>query len=136
VAAAGGAKGMKNVYSLGSTNSNYQLAQAQSGSNAVAKATAAQYATYFKGMKYAGYTSPETVSAATEGWEAGLEMSWAIQHAKSTDVSADQKAMQHLNTNTLGVVWNRTPQNYLNIKSVYAAMQIIKPNGAFTLYNG
>ncbi len=43
--------------------------------------------------------------------------------------------LQHLNINTLGIVWNRTPQNYENISQVDAAMEIIKPNSQAVLYN-
>jgi branched-chain amino acid transport system substrate-binding protein len=136
VQAAGGATGMKDVYSLGSTNNDYKLAQQQESTNPVAKATAAGFVTYFDGMKVAGYTSAEVVSGATEGWDSGLEMTWAIDHANGIDTSADLKALQTLNTNTLGIVWDRTPQNYLNIKTVYAAMQVINPDGSFSLYNG
>jgi ABC-type branched-subunit amino acid transport system substrate-binding protein len=136
VSAVGGAAGMKNVYSLGSTNNDYALAKANAAKDPVAKATAAGYATYFAGMKLAGYTTPEVVSGSTEGWDSGLEMTWAIEHAKSTDETADYKAMQNLNMNATGIVWDRTPTNYLNIKEYYAAMQVIRPNGTFALYNG
>ncbi len=44
--------------------------------------------------------------------------------------------LQHLNINTLGIVWNRTPQNYENISQVDAAMEIIKPDGTPPLYKG
>ncbi|HTT26946.1 MAG TPA: hypothetical protein VMG37_00940 [Solirubrobacteraceae bacterium] len=43
--------------------------------------------------------------------------------------------LQHLNTNTMGIQWDRTPQNYENISAVDAAMEIIKPNGQAVLYN-
>jgi hypothetical protein len=42
--------------------------------------------------------------------------------------------LQHLNINTLGIIWNRTPQNYENISQVLAAMEIISPNGTPSLY--
>jgi branched-chain amino acid transport system substrate-binding protein len=134
VTAVGGAKGMNQVYSLGSTDNDNKLAIQQSASNPVAKATAAGYAQYFAGMKIAGYTSQQVISAATEGWDSGLEMTWAINKAGSTDETKDMKALQTLNTNTLGIVWDRTPTNYLNIKTVYAAMQLINPDGSFSLY--
>ena len=43
--------------------------------------------------------------------------------------------LQHLKTNTMGIQWNRTAQNYENISAVDAAMEIIKPNGQAVLYN-
>jgi hypothetical protein len=43
-------------------------------------------------------------------------------------------ALQHLNINTLGIVWNRTPQNYETITQVDAAREIIKPSGVAGLY--
>lgn len=44
--------------------------------------------------------------------------------------------LQHLTINTLGIVWNRTPQNYENMSQVDAAREIIKPDGTPTLYKG
>ena len=44
--------------------------------------------------------------------------------------------LQHLDINTLGIVWARTPSNYENISQVLAAMEIINPDGSATLYKG
>ena len=44
--------------------------------------------------------------------------------------------LQHLDINTLGIVWARTPSNYENISEVLAAMETISPNGTPTLYKG
>lgn len=95
VAAAGGAKGMHNVYSLGSTNNDSKLALSEQKTNPVAKATAAAYATYFAGMKVAGFTSSEVVSGSIEGWNGGTEMAWAIRKAGGLDETADLHALQH-----------------------------------------
>jgi hypothetical protein len=35
--------------------------------------------------------------------------------------------LQHLNINTLGIVWARTPDDYENITQVLAAMEVIAP---------
>ena len=43
--------------------------------------------------------------------------------------------LQHLDINTLGIVWARTPANYENISQVLAAMEVIAPDGSVTLYN-
>jgi hypothetical protein len=42
--------------------------------------------------------------------------------------------LQHLNINTLGIVWNRTPSNYESYSDVDAAMAIINPDGSASLY--
>jgi hypothetical protein len=46
------------------------------------------------------------------------------------------RKLQHLNISTLGIVWNRAPQNYENITKVLAAMEIIKPDGTPALSKG
>ena len=43
--------------------------------------------------------------------------------------------LQHLNINTLGIVWTRTPSNYESYSDVDAAMAIINPDGSASLYN-
>ena len=43
--------------------------------------------------------------------------------------------LQHLDINTLGIVWARTPADYENIAQVLAAMEVIAPDGTVTLYN-
>ena len=48
--------------------------------------------------------------------------------------SAIMQKLQHLDINTLGIVWNRTPSNYENISEVLAAMETINPNGSASLY--
>ncbi len=41
--------------------------------------------------------------------------------------------LQHLDINTLGIVWARTPANYENISQVLAAMETIAPDGTPSL---
>jgi hypothetical protein len=43
--------------------------------------------------------------------------------------------LQHLNINTLGIVWARNPANYENISQVLAAMETIGPDGGVALYD-
>jgi len=49
------------------------------------------------------------------GWDAGLEINWAVTSAGTLDETAVMHKLQHLDINTLGIVWARTPANYENI---------------------
>jgi hypothetical protein len=42
--------------------------------------------------------------------------------------------LQHLDINTLGIVWSRTPANYESYSAVDAAMAIINPDGTASVY--
>ncbi len=132
IAAAGGASVMKNIYVLGSMSQ--WLAKAQQGTSAQAKATAAGLATYMTGMKAAGLGAEDQIDNSQEGWDAGLEMTWAIQQAGNLDETTIMHKLQHLDINTLGIVWNRNPSNYEDISQVLSAMEIINPDGSASLY--
>jgi ABC-type branched-subunit amino acid transport system substrate-binding protein len=132
IAAAGGASAMKNIYVLGSM-SNW-LTAAQQGTSAQEKATAAGLEEYMAGMKAAGLGAEDQIDNSQEGWDAGLEITWAIQQAGNLDESTIMQKLQHLNINTLGIVWDRNPSNYENISQVLAAMEIINPDGTASLY--
>jgi len=134
VAAAGGASVMHNIYILGSMQS--WLNAASKGSSAQARQTAAGLPAYFAGMKAAGYTSENQLDNSQEGWDAGLEVNWAVTSAGTLDETAVMHKLQHLNINTLGIVWSRTPDNYENIAQVLAAMEVIGSDGAVSLYDG
>jgi hypothetical protein len=43
--------------------------------------------------------------------------------------------LQHLDINTLGIVWARTPANYENISQVLAAMETIGSDGSVARYD-
>jgi len=133
VAAAGGASAMHNIYILGSMQS--WLNAATKGTSAQAKQTAAGLQAYFAGMKAAGYTNENQLDNSQEGWDAGLEINWAVTSAGTLDETAVMHKLQHLNINTLGIVWARTPDNYENISQVLAAMEIIGPDGGVSLYD-
>jgi hypothetical protein len=123
---------MQHIYVLGSMQN--WLQNAQQGSSSVDKATAAGLQQYFAGMKLAGLTSENQIDNSQEGWDAGLEINWAVTKAGKLDETSIKNQLQHLNINTLGIVWNRNPQNYENISQVDAAMEIIKPDGTPALY--
>jgi hypothetical protein len=118
---------MQHIYVLGSMQN--WLQNAQQGSSAVDKATAAGLKQYFAGMKLAGFTSENQLDNSQEGWDAGLEINWAVTKAGKLDETTIMHTLQHLNINTLGIVWNRTPGNYENISQVDAAMETIGPTG-------
>ena len=132
ISAAGGASVMKNIYVLGSMSQ--WLAKAQQGTSAQAKATAAGLQQYMAGMKAAGLGAEDQIDNSQEGWDAGLEVQWAIQQAGNLDENTIKEKLQHLNINTLGIVWNRTPNNYENISQVLAAMETINPDGSASLF--
>jgi ABC-type branched-subunit amino acid transport system substrate-binding protein len=132
IAAAGGASVMHNIYVLGSMQD--WLTAAQQGTSAQAKATATGLQAYFAGLKAAGFTSANQLDNSQEGWDAGLEIDWAITQAGNLDETTIMQKLQHLDINTLGIIWNRTPQNYENISQVLAAMETISPNGTPSLY--
>jgi ABC-type branched-subunit amino acid transport system substrate-binding protein len=133
IAAAGGPSVMKNIYVLGSMQN--WLTAAQQGTSAQAKATATGLEAYFDGMKAAGFTSDNQLDNSQEGWDAGLEIDWAMTQAGTvSDETAIMHELQHLDINTLGIVWNRNPSNYEDISQVLAAMEVINPNGTASLY--
>jgi ABC-type branched-subunit amino acid transport system substrate-binding protein len=132
IAAAGGASVMKNIYVLGSMSQ--WLAKAQQGTSDQAKATAGGLQQYIAGMKAAGLGAEDQIDNSQEGWDAGLEINWAITQAGNLDESTVMQKLQHLDINTLGIVWNRNPSNYENISQVLAAMETINPDGSATLF--
>jgi hypothetical protein len=85
-------------------------------------------------MKAAGLSKEDQIDNSQEGWDAGLEINWAITQAGTLDETKVMQKLQHLNINTLGIVWNRTPDNYENISQVLAAMEVINPDGSASLY--
>jgi hypothetical protein len=124
---------MKNIYVLGSMSQ--WLDKAKQGTSDQAKATAAGLQQYMDGMNAAGLSKEDQIDNSQEGWDAGLEVNWAMTQAGSvTDETKIMQKLQHLDINTLGIVWNRTPDNYENISQVLAAMEIINPDGSATLY--
>jgi hypothetical protein len=86
-------------------------------------------------MKAADYTSENQLDNSQEGWDARLEINWAVTSAGTLDETTVMHKLQHLDINTLGIVWSRTPANYENISQVLAAMETIGPDGAVTLYD-
>jgi branched-chain amino acid transport system substrate-binding protein len=133
VSAVGGPTAMQNIYVLGSMRN--WLTQAQQGSTATDKATAAGLTEYIAGMQAAGLGNDNAIENSQEGWDAGLEVDWAIKQAGNLDEQTIMQKLQHLNINTLGIVWTRTPSNYESYSNVDAAMAIIKPDGTASLYN-
>jgi hypothetical protein len=108
---------------------------ASSPAPAQEKATAAGLQQYFAGMKAAGLSSQDQILNSQEGWDAGLEINWAITQAGTvSDESAIMGKLQHLDINTLGILWTRTPANYESYSQVLAAMEIINPDGSATLF--
>jgi branched-chain amino acid transport system substrate-binding protein len=132
VSAAGGPTAMQNIYVLGSMEN--WLTHAQAGSTATDKATAAGLTEYIAGLKAAGLGNDNAIENSQEGWDAGLEIQWAIQQAGNLNEQTVMQKLQHLNINTLGIVWTRTPSNYESYSDVDAAMAIIKPDGTASLY--
>jgi ABC-type branched-subunit amino acid transport system substrate-binding protein len=132
IAAAGGASAMQNIYVLGSMQD--WLTAAKQGTSAEEKATAAGLEAYMAGMQAAGLGNQNAIDNSQEGWDAGLEITWAIQQAGNLDETTIMDKLQHLDINTLGILWNRNPSNYEDISQVLAAMEIINPNGSASLY--
>jgi hypothetical protein len=66
----------------------------------------------------------------------GSMQSWLNAASKGSSAQARPTAAGHLNINTLGIVWSRTPDNYENIAQVLAAMEVIGSDGAVSLYDG
>jgi ABC-type branched-subunit amino acid transport system substrate-binding protein len=133
IAAAGGATVMKNIYVLGSMQD--WLTAAQRGTSAQEKATAAGLEAYMAGMKAAGLGNDNAIDNSQEGWDAGLEIDWAITQAGNLNETTIMQKLQHLDINTLGIIWNRNPSNYEDISQVLAAMETINPDGSAALYN-
>jgi ABC-type branched-subunit amino acid transport system substrate-binding protein len=132
IAAAGGASVMKNIYVLGSMSQ--WLVKAQQGTSAQAKATAAGLEQYMAGMKAAGLGAEDQIDNSQEGWDAGLEIDWAIKQAGNLDETTIMQKLQHLDINTLGILWTRTPSNYESYSDVLAAMETINSDGSATLF--
>jgi hypothetical protein len=123
---------MHNIYVLGSMQD--WLTAAEQATSPQAQATAAGLKQYFSGMRAAGYTSANELDNSQEGWDAGLEIAWAVKSAGTLDETAVMHKLQHLDINTLGIVWARTPSNYENISQVLAAMETINPDGSASLF--
>jgi branched-chain amino acid transport system substrate-binding protein len=132
VSATGGASVMKNIYLLGSMQN--WLTAAQAGTTANEKATAASIQAYIAGMTAAGLSNANDIDNSQEGWAAGLEIDWAIKQAGNLDETTIMQKLQHLDINTMGIVWDRTPSNYENYSEVDAAMEVIGANGSASLY--
>jgi ABC-type branched-subunit amino acid transport system substrate-binding protein len=132
ISAAGGPAVMKNIYVLGSMQD--WLTAAQQGSSAQQKATAAGLQAYMAGMRAAGLGNENAIDNSQEGWDAGLEISWAIQQAGNLNETTIMAKLQHLDINTLGILWNRTPSDYEDITQVLAAMETINPDGSASLF--
>jgi hypothetical protein len=98
------------------------------------KATAAGLEEYMAGMRAAGLSKEDQIDNSQEGWDAGLEIDWAIKQAGNLDETTIMQKLQHLDINTLGIVWNRNPSNYENISQVLAAMETINPDGSASLF--
>src|SRR5215471_7165059 len=105
IAASGGPSVMKNIYVLGSMSQ--WLDKAKQGTSDQAKATAAGLEEYMAGMRAAGLSKEDQIDNSQEGWDAGLEIDWAIKQAGNLDESTIKQKLQHLNINTLGIVWDR-----------------------------
>jgi ABC-type branched-subunit amino acid transport system substrate-binding protein len=134
IAAVGGPRVMRNVYVLGSMGGWLQAAE--KGTSKEEKETAAGLREYFAGMKAAGFTSQNQLANSQEGWDAGLEIAWAVKSVGTLDGEKVMRQLQRLNINTLGIVWDRAPSDYLRIKKVLSAMEIIKPDATTELYTG
>ncbi|HEY6493905.1 MAG TPA: ABC transporter substrate-binding protein [Trebonia sp.] len=132
VSATGGASVMKNIYLLGSMQN--WLTAAQAGTTANEKATAASIQAYIAGMTAAGLSNANDIDNSQEGWAAGLEIDWAIKQAGNLDETTIMQKLQHLDINTMGIVWSRTPSNYESYSEVDAAMEVIGANGSASLY--
>src|ERR1700728_1235217 len=132
ISAAGGASVMSNIYVLGSMQD--WLTAAQQGTSASEKTTAAGLEAYMAGMKAAGLGNDNAIDNSQEGWDAGLEIDWAIKQAGNLNETTIMQKLQHLDINTLGIVWTRTPSNYESYSEVDAAMETINSDGSATLY--
>ena len=132
ISAAGGASVMQNIYVLGSMQD--WLTAAKQGTSAQEKATAAGLEQYMAGMQAAGLGNDNAIDNSQEGWDAGLEVQWAIQQAGNLDETTIMQKLQHLDINTLGILWTRTPSNYESYSAVLAAMETINSDGSATLY--
>ena len=132
ISAAGGASVMQNIYVLGSMQD--WLTAAKQGTSAQEKATAAGLQQYMAGMQAAGLGNDNAIDNSQEGWDAGLEVQWAIQQAGNLDETTIMQKLQHLDINTLGILWTRTPSNYESYSSVLAAMETINSDGSATLF--
>src|SRR5271170_1952782 len=93
VSASGGPSAMQDIYVLGSMQD--WLTAAKQGTSAQEKATAAGLEQYMTGMQAAGYTSDNQLDNSQEGWDAGLEVQWAIKSAGTTDETAVMHKLQH-----------------------------------------
>ena len=132
ISAAGGPTVMQNIYVLGSMQD--WLTAAEQGTSATEKATATGLKAYMAGMKAAGLGNDNAIDNRQEGWDAGLEINWAIQQAGNLDETTIMQKLQHLDINTLGILWTRTPSNYESYSAVQAAMETINSDGSANLY--
>ena len=57
-----------------------------------------------------------------------------ITVTSNLDETTVMQKLQHLDINTLGILWTRTPSNYESYSAVQAAMETINPDGSATLF--
>src|SRR5580698_4818458 len=132
ISAAGGPSVMQNIYVLGAMQD--WVAAGQQGRGGSEKAAAAWLKACMAGMKGAGLGDDNAIDNSQEGWDAGLEIDWAITQAGNLDESTIMQKLQHLDINTLGILWDRTPSNYESYSGVEAAMETINSDGSATLF--
>ena len=121
---------MQNIYVLGSMRN--WLTQASAGTRQIDKDATAGLTTYIAGMQAAGLGNDNAIENSQEGWDAGLEVNWAIsRHAGRDQGHAEAAEPEHQHA---GILWTRTPANYESYSDVDAAMAIINTDGSASLY--
>ncbi len=130
ISAVGGPAAMKNIYLIG-TPENVLSALPATSANAAA---IADTKAYIAAMKAAGEGSDTQINEGGEGWDAGRELTAAIESAKSISPEAVKSALQNQTLVTGGIqcyFWQRTPSNYANMTQIQSAVVTVGPDGSF-----
>ena len=124
--AVGGATTLKNVYVLGDSSMLLKYTPDPT--------TRKNLTDYINGMKAVGYGTTSDIAQDLVGWATGLQLTDAIETAKSINENAVKNALAHQSINLLGWSWARTPQNYANVGSYHSVMATWGANGQLKVY--
>ena len=132
ISAAGGASVMQNIYVLGSmqdwlTSRPAGHVGAGEGDRRGPRAVHGRHEGGRTGQRQRDRQQPGRLGRRAGG-------QWAIQQAGNLDETTIMQKLQHLDINTLGILWTRTPSNYESYSAVLAAMETINSDGSATLF--
>jgi ABC-type branched-subunit amino acid transport system substrate-binding protein len=130
VAAVGGPSVLHNVFTIGYPQDYANSLPAGTPDRAQ---TITDSNEYKAALKAAGYATADDVTNDEEGWETMEELVAAIETAKSIEPAKVKAALQHQSIDTLGTVWDRTPQDYGHYQSAVYPLVTYTASGGYAV---